>query len=148
MLLRGVAGLAAALLLSQAAAAQPAHSGFPVDIAVAKAPAPVTADGRTRLLYELRITNFYTGAVELERLEVRAPDGRALETLSRLVMTQLELRRRSIELDRARAERESILVDLRRARAELSVARRGLASSQDQLLRKNRAASRKPHPKG
>ena len=82
MVLRLVASLAAALFVAQAAAAQPTHSGFPVDIAVAKAPGPVTAGGRTRLLYELRITNFYAGSIELDRLEVRAPDGRALATLS------------------------------------------------------------------
>ena len=79
MLHRALAGLAAGLFLFQAAtAAEPAHSGFPVDIAVAKAPAPVTVAGRVRLLYEVRITNFYTNAVELGRLEIRAPDGRTL----------------------------------------------------------------------
>lgn len=79
---RVLAGLATGLFLAQAAAAQPAHSGFPVDISIAKTPAPVTVDGRTRLLYELRVTNFYAGSVELDRVEVRAPDGRGLATLS------------------------------------------------------------------
>ena len=81
MILRLVAGLAAALFLAGPAAEQSAHSGFPVDISVAKAPAPVAADGRKRLLYELRFTNFYAGAVELDRLEVRGPGGQSLATL-------------------------------------------------------------------
>jgi hypothetical protein len=73
------AGLAAALLLlAQTAKAQTAHSGFPVDISVARPPGPVKAGGRVRLLYELRLTNFYSGAFELGRIEVRAADGRTI----------------------------------------------------------------------
>lgn len=82
VLRRILSGLAAGLFLAHAASAQPAHSSFPVDISLAKAPAPVTAGGRTRLLYELRVTNFYSGSVELDRVEVRSPDGSPLVTLS------------------------------------------------------------------
>jgi GAF domain-containing protein len=72
---------------------------------------------------------------------LRPEQKRALEILSRHVMTQLELRRRSLELARARAERESILVDLRAARAELARAKR-LLSSNALLLRKGQRAIR------
>jgi GAF domain-containing protein len=74
---------------------------------------------------------------------LRPDQKRALEILSRHVMTQLELRRRSVELERARAERESILKDLQAARSELARARRDLAANRSQTLRVNRAASRK-----
>lgn len=69
--------VAAAVLLAVPAVAQapsatpPAtHSSIPVDISVAKPPSPVTAEGRTRLLYELRLTNFYPGSLELVSLDV------------------------------------------------------------------------------
>jgi hypothetical protein len=81
MIRRTIAGMAVALCVAHAAA-QPVHSGFPVDIAIAKAPAPVSAGGQTRLLYELRIANFYAGEVTLDRIEVHAPDGGVLATLS------------------------------------------------------------------
>ena len=64
---------------------------------------------------------------------LRPDQKRALEILSRHVMTQLELRRRSLELTRARAERESILCDLRLARAELARAKRQLSTNATQL---------------
>ena len=51
---------------------------------------------------------------------------RALQTLSRLVMTQLELRRHSVELSRASGECETLRKDLQEARAELAQARRRL----------------------
>lgn len=51
---------------------------------------------------------------------LRPDQKRALEILSRHVMTQLELRRQSIELARATEEREKILCDLHEARAELA----------------------------
>lgn len=79
---------------------------------------------------------------------LRPDQKRALEILSRHVMTQLELRRRSVELDRARAERESILKDLRSARAELTRARRELAGSQSQVRREQRTAARKRQASG
>jgi two-component system NtrC family sensor kinase len=75
---------------------------------------------------------------------LRPDQKRALAILSRHVMTQLELRRRSGELDRTRAERESILGDLRQARAELAKARRELTSNRSEILRGKRAAARKP----
>ena len=55
---------------------------------------------------------------------LRPDQKRALEILSRHVMTQLELRRRSLELARASQERDSILCDLRQARAELARAKK------------------------
>ncbi|MEI6640963.1 MAG: M23 family metallopeptidase [Novosphingobium sp.] len=59
----------AASLLPFAAAAQ-THSGFPVNVIVPKEPSPVQAGGRTRLVYELHMTNFYPGAIELAGIEV------------------------------------------------------------------------------
>ena len=70
---------------------------------------------------------------------LRPEQQRALEILSSHVMTQLELRRRSSELARARAERESILVDLRQARTDLAQAKRQLASNQVQIRKGERA---------
>ncbi len=70
---------------------------------------------------------------------LRPEQKRALEILSSHVMTQLELRRRSSELARARAERESILVDLRQARTDLAQAKRQLASNQVQIRKGERA---------
>jgi GAF domain-containing protein len=49
---------------------------------------------------------------------------RALEILSRHVMTQLELRRRSLELNRTREERDKVLKELEAARAELAKTKR------------------------
>ena len=46
------------------------HSGFPVNVTVPKPPAAFVADGRTRLVYELHVTNFYTGAIELAGVDV------------------------------------------------------------------------------
>lgn len=66
--------LALAALLAPMPAAAQTHSGFPVNIAVPKPPAPVLADGRQRLVYELQITNFYVGAIELAGIEVLAGD--------------------------------------------------------------------------
>lgn len=53
-----------------AMAQAPALSGFPVDVAIPKAPAPVLTDGRARLLYELRITNFHTAPIDLAALDL------------------------------------------------------------------------------
>ncbi len=78
-----LAGAAPALLLGAGADAQ-LHYAFPlpVDIIAAGSPWPVMADGRLRLLYELRVTNFaIAGAglrrMELTRLEVEG-DGRPI----------------------------------------------------------------------
>jgi murein DD-endopeptidase len=80
---------AIALLLPFCASAQ-TQSGFPVDIAIPIGPSPVKADGKTRLLYELRITNFYDGAIDLAQIDVIGDDpaapiasyrGEALEKL-------------------------------------------------------------------
>ncbi len=70
---------------------------------------------------------------------LRPDQRRALEILSSHVMTQLELRRRSLELARAKAERESILCDLRQARADLAKARRQLSANEVQLRKGERA---------
>lgn len=66
--------LALAALLAPIPASAQSHSGFPVNIAVPRAPAPVLADGRQRLAYELQVTNFYVGAIELAGIEVLAGD--------------------------------------------------------------------------
>jgi GAF domain-containing protein len=51
--------------------------------------------------------------------QLRPQQKRALEILSHHVMAQLELRRRSRELAKAREEQENLLNDLRETRAEL-----------------------------
>jgi two-component system, NtrC family, sensor kinase len=75
---------------------------------------------------------------------LRPDQRRALEILSGHVMTQLELRRRSLELARARAERESILADLRQARADLARAKRELSANQTELRRGQRNRDARP----
>lgn len=57
---------------------------------------------------------------------LRPEQKRALEILSRHVMTQLELRRRSLELASVREEREKLLCDLRTVRNELTEAKKKL----------------------
>ena len=74
---------------------------------------------------------------------LRPDQKRALEILSSHVMTQLELRRRSSELARARAERESILCDLRQARADLAKAKKQLSLNEAQLRKGQRQLARK-----
>ncbi|MDB6122563.1 MAG: sensor signal transduction histidine kinase [Pedosphaera sp.] len=54
---------------------------------------------------------------------LRPDQKRALQILSRHVMTQLELRRRSSELVRAKEERQTILEELQQVRAELTQVR-------------------------
>ncbi|WP_147160581.1 M23 family metallopeptidase [Novosphingobium sediminis] len=63
----------AAMLLTAPALAQP-HSGFPINVVVPKAPAPVEADGRARLVYELALTSFAPSPVELAAIDVLAGD--------------------------------------------------------------------------
>lgn len=58
---------------------------------------------------------------------LRPDQKRALQILSRHIMNQLDLRRQSVELARAKEERESIRRDLQKARVELAQARRQLA---------------------
>src|SRR2546425_5303869 len=58
--------------------------------------------------------------------ELRPEQKSALRVLARHVMTQLELRRRSHELDNVHRERDRIQSDLQKARAELAKARREL----------------------
>jgi hypothetical protein len=45
-------------------------SAFPIDISAGPPPQPVMADGRTRLLYELRLTSFTSKPIELTGLDV------------------------------------------------------------------------------
>jgi murein DD-endopeptidase len=76
MLKRLLVGAVLALLLPLQGAAQ-SHSAFPVNIIAGPAPQPFTADGRTRLLYELHITNFSPSPIELLGLDVVGGDGDA-----------------------------------------------------------------------
>lgn len=46
------------------------HSGFPVNVVVPKPPSPVVADGRTRLVYELQLANFYSKPFDLTGIDV------------------------------------------------------------------------------
>jgi GAF domain-containing protein len=79
---------------------------------------------------------------------LRPEQKRGLEILSQHVMTQLELRRRSLELARATAERESILRDLQKARVELVQAKRQLkerkpGERKPKVVKKARAKGRR-----
>lgn len=76
---RLLVGLALALLLPAWALAQavPLTLPIPVDVIAGPAPQPVTADGRVRLLYELRVTNFGAKPMTLDRLEALG-DGRPI----------------------------------------------------------------------
>jgi murein DD-endopeptidase len=47
----------------------------PIELRVPMAPQPAVALGRTHLAYEVHITNFGTGPLRLDRLEVVTPDG-------------------------------------------------------------------------
>jgi hypothetical protein len=67
-------GSVLALLLSLLDLAQ-SHSAFPVDIIVGTAPQLFTADGKTRLIYELHLANFSASAIELVALNVFGGDG-------------------------------------------------------------------------
>jgi GAF domain-containing protein len=58
---------------------------------------------------------------------LRPDQKRALQILSRHVMSQLQLRRHSLELARAAADKKRIQCDLEKANAELARARRELA---------------------
>jgi GAF domain-containing protein len=62
---------------------------------------------------------------------LRPDQKRALQILSRHVMTQLELRRHAQELARTREERDNIRRDLQSARTELTQARRQLSQQKD-----------------
>src|ERR1043166_9553984 len=58
--------------------------------------------------------------------QLRPDQQQALRVLARHVMTQLELRRRSRELDRARRQRDQTQSELAKARAQLAKVRREL----------------------
>lgn len=66
-----------ALLLATTTAAPLAaqvHSGFPVNVTVPASPTPVVAEGRTRLVYELQLTNFFSKAFDLAGVDVMSGD--------------------------------------------------------------------------
>jgi hypothetical protein len=72
-----LAGAILAPLLTLQALAQ-FHSAFPVDISAGRAPQPVMADGRTRLLYELHLTSVSASPIELLGLDVFGGHGAVL----------------------------------------------------------------------
>jgi GAF domain-containing protein len=76
--------------------------------------------------------------VDMVPRSLRPDQRRALQILSRHVMAQLELRRRSLELARASQERERIRRDLQKVRAELVKARRQMADIKVRLQKERR----------
>ncbi len=70
---------------------------------------------------------------------------RALQILSRHVMTQLELRRHALELARTREERDNIRRDLHQARSELNQARKQILRHEDS--RPGLRAKSRPRPR-
>jgi GAF domain-containing protein len=74
---------------------------------------------------------------------LRPDQKRALEILSRHIMTQLELRRHAIELARTSAERENIRKNLEKVEAELLQVKRALGGAKT----KSRGASKKVRKK-
>ncbi len=75
--------------------------------------------------------------------ELRPDQKRALEILSRHVMTQLELRRHSHELAKSNAEREGIRADLLKVQAELADVKRAMSRGKAKPA-KSVKKSRKP----
>ncbi len=75
--------------------------------------------------------------------ELRPDQKRALEILSRHVMTQLELRRHSQELAKSNAEREGIRADLLKVQAELADVKRAMSRGKTKPA-KSVKKSRKP----
>lgn len=65
---------------------------------------------------------------------LRPDQKRALQILSRHVMTQLELRRHALELARTREERDNIRRDLHKVRSELTQARKQISLQKDTSL--------------
>ena len=72
--------------------------------------------------------------------KLHADHKRALEILSRHVMTQLELRRHARELSATREERDNIRQDLLKVRDELNQARKQLAQLGQPAARNRRSA--------
>src|SRR5215510_10842528 len=75
--------------------------------------------------------------------ELRPDQKQALRVLARHVMTQLELRRHSLELARAHEEREQIQSELEKAHAELAKVRRELDKHKANTSRSNSQRSKK-----
>ena len=87
---RLLAAMVLALLAPVQGRAQ-SHSAFPVDIRPGASPQPVLADGRTHLVYELRLTNFSQSPIDLLTLDVLGGGGGRLagyrgEELDKLIM--------------------------------------------------------------
>jgi GAF domain-containing protein len=78
---------------------------------------------------------------------LRPEQKRALQILSRHIMTQLELRRHSIELAAAHREKEQMRADLEKARAELSQVRCTLVMKGGVSKPSARTKTRKPSKK-
>ena len=70
---------------------------------------------------------------------------RALQILSRHVMTQLELRRHALELARTREERDNIRRDLHQARSELNQARKQILRHADGRTAARPKSRPRPH---
>ncbi len=78
---------------------------------------------------------------------LRPDQKRALQILSRHVMTQLELRRHALELARTQEERDNIRRDLHKARNELNQARKQIVRNEDASRALVRPKSRvRPRP--
>jgi hypothetical protein len=58
------------VLLFPAPSRSQTHSGYPVDIIAGPAPQAVVVDGRTRLAYELHLTNFAPWPIEITGVDV------------------------------------------------------------------------------
>ena len=67
-------------LLTLPLAAVAAPTAFPIEVSAGKPPQAVMADGRARLLYELRLTNFAPRAVTVDQLSVSDAQGQVLAT--------------------------------------------------------------------
>jgi hypothetical protein len=76
--------------------------------------------------------------IDIAPRELRPAQEKALRVLAHHVMTQLELRRRSRELARARQESETAKSHLHATRTELIKARRELAGHKTKILRARR----------
>lgn len=83
-------GVVLLLHFSIALAKAQTHSAVPVDLYIPAAPAPVKADGRVHLVYELHITNFDKPARDLTLTSVEVlGDGQDAAPLARLVSEDL-----------------------------------------------------------
>ena len=77
--------------------------------------------------------------------ELTEDQKQALRILSRHVMTQLELRRHTLELAKARADREKIRADLEQARAEIARLRKTTKPRLLPIKTRKSVSKRRPH---